>query len=89
MKFHFPSFLLGFGSATVLITAKDTLRPVAVELASLGLHVARVGRALVLRQRERVEDLWAEVEERTRKRARRTKPKSGREPHAHAHANLH
>jgi hypothetical protein len=70
MKIHVPSFALGFGTAAVLISARETLRPVLVELGSLGLHLARIGIALVERQRERVEDLWADIEERARMRAR-------------------
>ena len=85
MKFHFPSFLLGFGSAAVCIGAKDVLRPVVIELGALGLHVGRVGRALVLRQRERVEDLWAEVEDRARRRARGGARRETAPSQAHLH----
>jgi len=49
---------------------------VAVEIAALGVHMARLGRALVERQVEHAEDLWAEVTVRVRERevgARRPK----------------
>lgn len=69
MKFHTPSFILGFGSAIVVVATGRRLRPVAVELAALGLHFGRMGRALIERQREHAEDLWAEVEDRVRQRA--------------------
>jgi hypothetical protein len=71
MKFHTPSFFMGFASATVLMVTGKRLKPVAVELGAVGLHLARLGRGVVERQREHAEDLWAEVEERVRERARR------------------
>lgn len=71
MKFHTPSFLMGFASATVIIVTSKRLKPVAVELGAVGLHLARLGRGVVERQREHAEDLWAEVEERVRERAKR------------------
>lgn len=85
MKFHPPSFVLGFGSAVVIMATRHRLRPVVVELSALGLHLARVTRALAERQREHVEDLRAEIEERVRERIqgrRRTKarPETARAP---------
>ena len=71
MKFHLPSYLLGVASATVVIGARDVFRPVFVELAALGLQLGRTGRALFERQREHLEDLRAEVEDRVRRRTRR------------------
>ncbi|MBK9266492.1 MAG: hypothetical protein IPM54_42730 [Polyangiaceae bacterium] len=76
LKFHTPSFLMGFASATVIAVSGKRLKPVAVELGSLGLHLAHLTWGLVERQREHVEDLWAEVEERARERRR--KPMRGR-----------
>ena len=70
MKFHSPSFISGFASATVIAVTGKRLRPVAVELGALALHLARLTRGIVERQREHVEDLWAEVEERARERRR-------------------
>ena len=69
MKFHAPSFLLGVGVTSAFVAARGRLRPVFVELSALGLHLARVGRSVAGRQREDLEDLWAEVEERVRVRA--------------------
>ncbi len=66
MKFHPPSFLLGFGSAVVVVATARRLKPAVVEIAALGLHLGRLGRAVVERQREHAEDIWAEVEERAR-----------------------
>jgi thioredoxin reductase len=70
MKFHTPSFLLGVGLTSAAFAARARLRPVVVEVAALGVHLGRLARGLVERQREDVEDLWAEVEERVRDRAR-------------------
>ncbi|WP_206079423.1 hypothetical protein [Polyangium spumosum] len=66
MKFHTPSFMLGFGSAVVVMGTARRLKPAVVEIGALGLHLARLGRAVVERQREHAEDLWAEVEDRAR-----------------------
>jgi hypothetical protein len=69
MRFHPPSFVLGLGSAVVVMGAKQHLRPVFVELAALGVHLGRLGLALLERQREHAEDLWAEIGDRVRRRA--------------------
>jgi hypothetical protein len=70
MKFHPPSFVLGFGTAVAIGATRKRLRPAIVEIAALGVHLGRLGRAVVERQREHAEDLWAEVEERVRHKAR-------------------
>ncbi len=70
MKFHTPSFLTGFACATVIAMTGKRLKPVAVELGALGLHLGHLGWGVVERQREHLEDLWAEIEERTRERRR-------------------
>jgi len=70
MKFHTPSFLMGFASATVIAMTGKRLRPVAVELGALGLHLGHLTWGVVERQREQVEDLWAEIHERVRERRR-------------------
>jgi hypothetical protein len=70
MKFHLPSYLLGIGTAMVVTNTRDTLRPVFVELIAVGVQLRRVGRGLIERQNEHVEDLRAEIEERVRQRMR-------------------
>jgi hypothetical protein len=70
MKFHAPSFLLGVGVAAAAMGTRERLRPVLVELSAFGVHVWRTGRGLVSRQREHVEDLWAEIDLRARERAK-------------------
>lgn len=74
MKFHPPSFVLGFASAVTLMAARRPLRPVVVELTSLGLHTAKIARGVIERQREHAEDLWAEIRARASERARGAKP---------------
>ncbi|WP_437552237.1 hypothetical protein WME97_13050 [Sorangium sp. So ce367] len=69
MKFHPPSFALGVGTAVLLMGKKQHLRPVVVEIAALGLHLGRLGVGLLERQREHVEDLFAEIAERVRHKA--------------------
>jgi hypothetical protein len=72
MKFHPTSFVAGVLFAAAGIASRERLRPVAVELSALALHLARLGRAVLERQRENVEDLWAEVEQRAHERAHPT-----------------
>jgi hypothetical protein len=67
-KFHAPSFLLGVAVAATAMAARERLRPVAVEIGALGVHLAKVGRSLLERQREHLQDLAAEVEQRVRER---------------------
>jgi hypothetical protein len=69
MKFHATSFALGFGTAVVLGATRERLRPVGVEISAFALHLARIGRAMLERQRENAEDLLAEIEDRARQRA--------------------
>jgi len=82
MKFHAPSFLLGVGVTAAFVATRTRLRPVAVELAALGTHLGRVARGIAERQREDLEDLWAEVGERVRVRAR-----EGRKAAARGHGD--
>lgn len=77
--FHTPSFLIGVGGALAVFAARRHVRPVLVELASAGLHLGKIAFALVDRQREHAEDLWAEVEERARQRAHGRARPAGRE----------
>lgn len=77
MKFHTPSFLMGFASATVLAMTGKRLKPIAVELGALGLHLGHLGWGVIERQREYVEDVWAEMEERARDRKRRSSAERG------------
>ena len=71
MRFHTPSFLLGVAVTASGMLARERLRPVAVEVGALALHVSRLVRGLLAREREEAEDLFAEIQERVRQRARR------------------
>jgi len=82
MKLQPSSFLLGVGVAVSLMATRHRLRPVAVEIGALCVHMARLGRALVERQIEHAEDLFAEVDRRVREREGHVRR---REP-AHAQA---
>jgi hypothetical protein len=79
MKFHPSSFVLGLASAVALMGTRKRLRPVVIELAAAGVHFGRLALALVERQRENVEDVWAEVEERVRQRTEAVQPDARRE----------
>jgi hypothetical protein len=70
MRFHVPSFLLGVGLTAALVKSRNRLQPIAVEITALSVHVGRLARSLIERGREDLEDVWAEVEERLRERAR-------------------
>lgn len=70
MKFHAPSFLLGVGVTTAAFSARARIWPVMVEISALGVHLSRLGRGLYERQRENIEDLWAEVEARVHEQGR-------------------
>jgi hypothetical protein len=78
MKFHAPSFLMGVGVTAAAFAARARLRPVAVEMGALGAHLGRLGRTLIERRREDIEDLRAEVEERLRDRIRAAAGGAGR-----------
>jgi hypothetical protein len=82
MRFHASSFLLGVGLTTAFFKAGHRLRPIAVEVTALGVHLARTGRSIVEREREDLEDAWAEVEEHVRRRV-----EGGRKARAHARHN--
>jgi len=95
MKFQVSSFILGFGSAVVVVSTARRMRPAVVEIAAMFLHLGRLGRGVAERQREHAEDLWAEVEERARhlrKAKRRPKGANGEAPPpgvAHVGASSH
>lgn len=78
MKFHLPSYLLGVASAAAFNATRHRVRPVLVETLVLGKIFVRTGRALFERQRENLEDLWAEIDERVRERLRRPTTANGR-----------
>jgi hypothetical protein len=68
MKFHLPSYLLGLATAAIAGGAQRRLRPVVVEGAALAKIVMRSARAIVERQKEWLEDLWADIDDRVEHR---------------------
>jgi hypothetical protein len=86
MKFHLPSYALGVATGVVVSRAPERLRPVMIELAAVATTFSKIARAVVERQREWIEDLWAEVEERLDERFHATR--SGNEKSAKDSASV-
>lgn len=82
MRLHLPSYLLGLATAGAVALAGKRLRPVAVEIGAVAVYLSRVARALAERQREHIEDLWAEIDDRVHQRFRRSQ--NGQSERAHA-----
>jgi hypothetical protein len=78
MKFHMPSYLLGVASAAAFSSVAKRFRPVVVESVALGQVLVQTGRALIERQRENVEDLWAEISARVQEKLHQPKTTNGR-----------
>ena len=78
MLFHFPSFALGLATGLAASAARDRLRPVLLEAAAVTTTFSKIGWAVVERQREWLEDLWADVQERVGERLRADKTSNGR-----------
>lgn len=66
MKFHLPSFLLGYvaGGASVLVARQ--LRPLIVEVATAAYRLVDAVAARVATRREDLQDLLAEARARAR-----------------------
>jgi hypothetical protein len=72
MRFHFPSFLIGYGAGVATAVLGRQLRPVFVELASAAYWLADSVAARMAMVHEDVEDVLAEARARARgPRARR------------------
>jgi len=69
MQFHWPSFLLGYGSGLVTALFANRLRPVLVELGAMASQILDSAGTALARQREDVEDLVAEAQARGRRSA--------------------
>jgi hypothetical protein len=77
MLFHFPSYALGLATGLVASGVRDRLRPVLLEAAAVTTTFSKIGWAVVERQREWIEDLWADVQERVAERLRSDKTSNG------------
>jgi hypothetical protein len=66
MKFHWPSFVLGWGVGLATVQLSRHLRPVLLEASTAAYHIVDelVARAVMLR--EDAEDLLAEARARAR-----------------------
>jgi hypothetical protein len=74
VRFHFPSFALGFGAGAATVLLGRELRPVLVEMASAVYGLADALAARVAMFHEDAEDVLAEA----RARARRPRPRGAR-----------
>jgi hypothetical protein len=66
MRFHFPSFLIGYGAGVATVVVGRQLRPVFVELASAAYWLADSVAARMAMVQEDFEDVRAEARARAR-----------------------
>jgi hypothetical protein len=66
MRFHFPSFVIGYGAGVLTVVAGRQLRPVLVEVASAVYSLVDAVAARVAMVQEDVEDVLAEAKARAR-----------------------
>ncbi len=74
MKFHLPSFLLGCGAGYAARSLSEHLRPVLLEMATVGYRLAGAVTARTVRAREDLEDILAEARARVASRGRSSSP---------------
>ena len=67
MKFHWPSFLLGWGAGAASVLLARQLRPVLLELATAAYELSDTVRARVTMLQEDFEDVLAEAKTRARR----------------------
>ncbi len=84
MKFHFPSFLLGYGAGAATAFASKRVRPLLLEILAAGYRLADSVAARAVMKREDLEDLFAEA--RARARGLATRPRAGGNGHAPSEA---
>jgi hypothetical protein len=80
MRFHFPSFLLGYGAGAVTVAFGQRLRPLVLEVATAAYQLADALAARVAVFQEDVDDVLAVA----KARARATRPRSGTRARARA-----
>ena len=66
MRFHWPSFLLGYGAGVGLAALSKRLRPLALEVATTIYRAADALAARLVMKREDLQDLLAEARVRAR-----------------------
>jgi predicted RNA-binding Zn ribbon-like protein len=77
VSFHLPSFLLGYGAGATSVLAARHLRPLLVELATLGYRFVDAVAARAAMRQEDLEDLFAEA----KARAARSRQGAAKAPH--------
>jgi hypothetical protein len=70
MKFHFPSFVIGYAAGAATAALAPKLKPIVLELAAAGYRIADAIAVAAARKREDLADLLAEA----RARAGRARP---------------
>jgi hypothetical protein len=66
MRFHWPSFLLGYGAGLGSAAVSERLRPLALEIATTLYRAADGLAAQLVMKREDLQDLLAEARARAR-----------------------
>lgn len=74
MKFHLPSFLLGYAAGGVSVAIWRQIRPLAVEVATACYRLADAVAARAVMKREDFEDVLAEARARARGSANASGP---------------
>lgn len=67
MRFHLPSFLLGYGAGAGSVLMAKALRPVLLELTTAAYRFVDAVAAKGAMKREDIEDLMAEARARARR----------------------
>lgn len=75
MKFHLPSFLIGYAAGAGTVMMGKHLRPVLLEVATVGWRFVDAVAARAAIRQEDFEDLIAEARARARARARGGSPR--------------
>ncbi len=86
MRFHLPSFMLGYGAGAVSVLAGKRLRPFLVEVATAVYGLVESVGARIATQREDLEDVLAEARERARSRVRADRTTATTAPGVVGHA---
>ncbi len=76
MKFHLPSFFLGFAAGAAFVAARRRLRPLLVEAGAIGYRFVDAVVARVAMGREDLEDVLAEARARARDLQARPEPQA-------------
>jgi len=74
MRFHLPSFLIGYGAGVASALLAPRLKPVAQALATAGYRFADAIAVAVARRREDLSDLMAEARARAGRTASAVRP---------------